>query len=56
MSRMRAASLTRLLDLRLRILADLETERHVVVDGHVRIEGVVLEHHGDVAVLRAERR
>ena len=27
-------------------------KRHVVGDGHVRIEGVVLEHHGDVALLR----
>jgi len=31
--------------------ADLETERHVVVHGHVRIQGVVLEHHRDVAIL-----
>ena len=39
-----------LLDLRLGELAQLQTERHVVVDGHVRIEGVVLEDHGDVPV------
>jgi len=30
---------------------DLEREAHVVGDGHVRIERVVLEDHGDVAVL-----
>src|SRR5207249_2981544 len=28
----------------------LQPEGHVVVDRHVRIEGVVLEHHGDVPV------
>jgi hypothetical protein len=38
-------------DLRLGKLADLESESHVVVDGHVRVQGVVLEHHRDVAVL-----
>ncbi len=27
-----------------------ETERHVLVDGHVRIERVALEHHRDVAI------
>ena len=40
-----------LLDLRLGGLAQLEAEGHVVKHGHVRIQGVVLEHHGDVAVL-----
>ena len=40
-----------LLDLRLGELAQLQAEGHVVVDGHVRIEGVVLEDHGDVPVL-----
>ena len=35
-------------------LAELQAERHVVVDGHMRVEGVVLEHHGDVPVLGAE--
>jgi hypothetical protein len=39
-------------DLVLRGLAQLEAERHVLVHGHVRIQRVVLEHHGDVAVLR----
>ena len=38
-------------DLRLRGLAQLEAERHVVVDAHVRVERVVLEHHRDVAIL-----
>ena len=32
-------------------LAELERERHVLVDGHVRVEGVGLEDHRDVAVL-----
>ena len=40
------------IDLLLRILPKFQTERHVVVDGHVRIESVVLEDHRDVAVLR----
>ena len=31
---------------------DLEREAHVLGDGHVRVERVVLEHHRDVAVLR----
>jgi len=39
------------LDLGLGELPHLEPERHVVVDGHVRVEGVVLEDHGNVAVL-----
>ena len=32
-------------------MAQLQREGHVVVDGHVGVEGVVLEDHGDVAVL-----
>ena len=32
-------------------LAELEAEGHVLVDGHVGVEGVVLEDHGDVPVL-----
>jgi hypothetical protein len=28
----------------------LQAERHVVVDAHMRIERVVLKHHGDVAI------
>ncbi len=38
-------------DVVLRHLAELETERHVVEHRHVRVEGIVLEHHGDVPVL-----
>ena len=30
----------------------LETERHVLIHGHVRIERIALEDHGDVAVSR----
>jgi len=33
-------------------LPQLQAEGHVVVDGLVRVERVVLEHHGDVAVAR----
>ena len=33
-------------------VAVLKAERHVLVDAHVGIEGVVLENHRDVAVLR----
>src|SRR5712691_4416409 len=40
------------LDLRLRHAPELQTERDVVVDAHVRIERVVLEDHRDVAILR----
>ncbi len=43
-----------LVDLRLGYLAQLETERHVVVDRHVRVQGVALEHHRDVAILRRD--
>ena len=32
----------------------LQREGHVVGDGHVRVERVVLEHHGDVALLRRQ--
>ena len=32
-------------------LAQFEAKSHIVVHGHVRVEGVGLEHHGDVAVL-----
>ncbi len=54
MSRMRAALSTRALDLLFGKFAQLEAERHVLGDGHVRIKRVVLEHHGDVAVLRRQ--
>ena len=52
MSRMRAACVDPLLDLGLRKLAQPQTERHVLEHGHVRVKRVVLEHHGDVPVLR----
>ena len=44
------------LDLVLGELPQLEAEGHVLEHGHVRIERVVLEHHGDVAVTWAARR
>ena len=43
-----------LLDLGLGEFAQLQAEGHVVEGRHVRIERVVLEHHGDVAVLRRQ--
>ena len=43
-----------LVDLILRLLAQLEAERHVVIHGHMRIQRVVLEHHRDVAILRRD--
>src|SRR5579875_450074 len=39
-----------LLDLVLVEVAELEAEGHIVEDAHVGIEGVVLEHHRDVAI------
>ena len=39
-----------LIDLSFGGVAQLEAEGQVVVDGHVGVEGVVLEDHGDVAV------
>ena len=41
-----------LLDLLRWRMLQLETESHVIVDGHVGVEGVVLKYHCDVAVLR----
>ena len=38
-------------DLLLGGLAQLKAERHILIDGHVRVERVVLEDHRDVAVL-----
>ena len=52
MAEQRAASATRALDVGLRHAAVAQAVGHVVVDAHVRIERVVLEHHGDVAVGR----
>jgi hypothetical protein len=34
--------------------AHLQAERHVVVDAHVRVQRVILEHHGDVAIHRRQ--
>ena len=31
-----------------------QRERHVLLDGHMRIKRIILEHHGDVAALRRE--
>ena len=31
--------------------SELQTERHVIINGHVRIERVVLEHHRNISVL-----
>ena len=42
------------IDLGLRHAAIAQTVSHVVVDGHVRIERVVLKHHGDVAIGRLD--
>ncbi len=33
---------------------EIEAEGHVVADGHVRIEGVILEDHGDIALFGRE--
>src|SRR3546814_9273986 len=38
------------LDLGLAELADLQAIGHVFEHGHVRIQGVVLEHHGNIAL------
>ena len=48
----RRADLT--VDLRSRLAPVDQPVGHVAVDGHVRIEGVVLEHHGDVALGRLQ--
>ena len=39
-------------DLRLRGLLQLQGEGHVIINGHVGIQSIVLEDHGDIAVLR----
>ena len=44
------------LDLRLRRLAHLQAVAEVLRDGHVRVEGVVLEDHRDVAVAGRQAR
>ena len=40
-----------LVDLILRNLAQLKTECHIIINGHVRIQSVVLENHRDISVL-----
>ena len=50
-SRILAAFCTRTSISALATAADLQAKGHVLVDAHVRIERVVLEHHGDVAIL-----
>jgi hypothetical protein len=54
MSRILAASIDALMDLLLGHLPQLQPERHVLVHRHVRVQGVVLKHHRDVAVLRRD--
>ncbi len=39
-----------LLDLGLAFFAQFERERHVVIDAHMRIEGIVLEDHSDITL------
>ena len=41
-----------LVDVVLGHLTQFQAECHVLVHGHVRVQSVVLEHHGDVAVFR----
>ncbi|MPM14447.1 hypothetical protein SDC9_60809 [bioreactor metagenome] len=41
-----------LIDLFLGELADLQSECHVIIHGHVGIQSIVLEYHGDVSVFR----
>ncbi len=43
--------LNALVDLGFGGLAELKTKGHVVIYSHVRIQGVVLENHGDIAIL-----
>ena len=43
-----------LIDLCLRNLTKLQTECHVVIYGHMRIQSVVLEYHRDISVLRLD--
>ena len=42
------------LDLILRGLAQLQAECHVVKHGHMGIQSIVLEHHGDITILRSD--
>ena len=43
-----------LLDVGLGDLPQLQAERHVVADRHVRVERIALEHHRDIAILRRD--
>jgi hypothetical protein len=52
MSRILAASSTRRSISSFGVFLQLQAERDVLEHAHVRVERVVLEHHGDVAVLR----
>ena len=47
-------ALDAVVDLGTRHFEATQPERHVVVDRHVRVERVVLEHHGDPAVARRD--
>ena len=49
-----AISLTRFVLLGPALSGQLHREGDVVEDGHVRVEGIALEHHRDVPVLRRE--
>ena len=54
MPRISAASCTRLAMSALVEFPHLQAEGHVVVDAHMRVERVVLEHHRDVAIHRRQ--
>ena len=43
--------LNHLINLILGNLSQFQTKRHIVIYGHVRIQSVVLEYHGDIPVL-----
>ena len=41
-------------DLFLVVFPELQAEREIIVHGHVRIQRVILEYHGDVPVFRGD--